>query len=118
MKRNDWLLIGIVLFVAAGLFLAQFLQGSPEGAYVVVSIDGKEAGRYSLAKDQQIGLETGNTLLIEEGSVKMKEADCPDQYCVKQSAISRSGESIICLPHRVVVEIETDEGEALDGISQ
>lgn len=118
MKRNDWFLIGIVLLVAAGCFLAQFLEGRPAGAVAVVSIDGKETGRYSLEKAQRIVLETGNTLVIEEGMAKMEEASCPDQYCVKQSAISRSGESIICLPHKVVVEIAAEERQALDGISQ
>ena len=36
----------------------------------------------------------------------MKEADCPDKYCVKQGKIKNVGETIVCLPHKVVVEIE------------
>ena len=44
----------------------------------------------------------------------MKEADCPDQICVRHKAISKSGESIVCLPHKVVVEISSEEEQDVD----
>ena len=40
----------------------------------------------------------------------MLEADCPDQYCVEHAAIDKVNETIVCLPHKVVLEIT--EGEA------
>ncbi len=42
----------------------------------------------------------------------MDKADCPDKLCVKQGKISKSGESIICLPHKVVVKISAEERES------
>lgn len=58
-----------------------------------------------------------NLLSVSGGEVRMEAADCRDQICVHHRPISASGESIICLPHRLVVEIvgETDE-ETLDGM--
>ena len=48
----------------------------------------------------------------------MEKADCPDQVCVRHSAISRNGESIICLPHEVVVSIEDGESSGADAVVQ
>jgi hypothetical protein len=43
----------------------------------------------------------------------MTQADCPDKLCVHQKAISATGETIVCLPNKVVVEIagETEDAE-------
>lgn len=58
-----------------------------------------------------------NLLVVSESSVSMEAADCPDQICVHHIPIRSGGESIICLPHKLAVEIvgETEE-ETLDGI--
>ena len=56
--------------------------------------------------DQLIKTEAGTNLVrIRDGKVTCEEADCPDKLCVKHSAISNLGETIICLPHKVVLEI-------------
>lgn len=46
-----------------------------------------------------------NLLSVSDGVVWMEAADCRDQICVRHSAVSAEGESIICLPHKLVVEI-------------
>ena len=46
----------------------------------------------------------------------MIEADCRDQLCVNQKAISADGESIICLPNKIVVEVESDKESELDAV--
>ena len=58
-----------------------------------------------------------NTLVIKNNRSKMKEADCPDQLCVNQKAISKNNESIICLPNKVVVEVESSENSEFDAVS-
>ena len=47
-----------------------------------------------------------NLVEISGGQVTVTEASCKNQVCVKHSSISRSGESIVCLPNRLVVRIE------------
>ena len=47
-----------------------------------------------------------NTLVINGGKASIVSADCPDKLCVHQQEISKAGESIICLPHKLVVRIE------------
>ena len=60
-----------------------------------------------------------NLLAVSESGVSMEAADCPDQICVYHIPIRGGGESIICLPHKLAVEIlgETEE-ETLDGIAK
>ena len=55
-----------------------------------------------------------NTVQVERGRIRVLEADCPDQVCVKQGWISDRTAPIVCLPHRLVIEIVGGEG-ALDG---
>jgi len=47
-----------------------------------------------------------NVLVIENGEASIKSATCPDKICVSHRKISKSGETIVCLPNKVVVEIE------------
>ena len=62
--------------------------------------------------------EVTNTLLIRHHKADMIDADCRDLLCVKQKAIDRSGETIVCLPNRVVVSVENAGQDALDGFAQ
>ena len=49
----------------------------------------------------------------------MSKADCPDQICRNHAAISQTGETIVCLPHKAVIEITSETGTTeLDGITQ
>lgn len=60
-----------------------------------------------------------NLLAISGDRVWMEAADCRDQVCVHHVPVSTGGESIICLPHRLVVEILDDaDGEIFDGMVQ
>lgn len=45
-------------------------------------------------------------MVIEDGKVYMQEADCPNQICVHHTPISHRGETIVCLPNRIVIEID------------
>ena len=66
---------------------------------------------YSLTLEDDSGR---NVLSVERGRVCVSEADCPDQVCVKQGWISGGAVPIICLPHRLTIEI-VDGGGDLDG---
>ena len=103
-KRGDILVLAALLIVSAalGIFLA---TNRTEPQYVSVKADGKEIARFPLSKDCVYRINDGNTIEIRDGSVRMSEADCPDKICVKTGRISRSGQSIVCAPHRVTVTI-------------
>ena len=47
----------------------------------------------------------------------MEEADCPDRLCMRRGAIRYAGDSIICLPNKVVVEISGEDALNLDAVA-
>ena len=118
LEKIDKLLIVIVVCVALCAFLAHQIIGGDGAGKVTVKVNGELKETYSLAEDQTIEINGGtNILQIKNGKADMTEADCPDQLCVNQRAISRQGESIICLPHKVVVEVESSESSELDAVT-
>lgn len=119
-KKNDFYLFLAVVCVALFLFLWQRCVASVEGAMAVVSRNGETIGSYPLDVEERIVL-TGeggerNVLVIRDGEAYMEEADCPDRLCVKQGPIGRNGESIICLPHKLAVQIAGEEMGEVDAL--
>lgn len=122
MKRRDVELIVSVLAAALILFGLRALLFSGEGAYVQVQVDGEETARYPLAEDVSVEI-TGhggfrNVLVISHGIADMTEADCPDKLCVEQAAISKNGQSIICLPHKLVVSVVGGAQSETDAVAR
>ena len=117
-KKNDLILI-LVFCVAALFALLAVRSGRKEGALAQVRIDGKLYGNYSLAEEQTVpirGEDFVSVLVIRDGAADMTEADCPDQVCVKHHPVRFRGETIVCLPHKLVVEIISDQEEDSGGI--
>ena len=120
-NKNDVCLITIVLGVALIImFSSKWVAKGHTGseANVVVTIDGEEYARYPLTSDytEKIGFEDGsyNILSISGGYAKVTGASCPDQICVKHAKISYSGETIVCLPNRLVVTIDGGQDGSVD----
>lgn len=117
MKRNDWILIAVVLIIAV-LFLMIHLRVNERGDGVIeIQVDGEVYGRYSLADDQIVNIGETNRLEIREHEAVMVWADCPDQVCVHSKAVSRNGESVICLPNQVVASVVSDDSSELDAVA-
>ena len=119
MTRGD-ILLGVSLLLLGIIFFVWVLfWGQADANKVEVKVNGKIVGVYSLSEEQEIKLKDlgENTFVIRDSQVEMIKADCPDQYCVKHYPISKNGESIICLPNKVVITIKgKDEGE-VDAVS-
>ncbi|MDD6222244.1 MAG: NusG domain II-containing protein, partial [Lachnospiraceae bacterium] len=106
------------LFLAGRQMLA--LPGSKNGAKVEITRAG-ETSLYPLDQDTQFTLTTKeggtNTNVIKEGEVRVTEADCPDMICVTKGSISRTGQTIVCMPHQLVIRIISNDQE-IDGVAQ
>ena len=114
MKKADIIVIAAVLAVA-GILCLLLYGGNHGGQQVQIEIDGTVSEVLPLSEDCEKEIITpdggSNTLVIADGAVWMKTANCPDKICVHHPKISRSGESIICLPHRLVITV-TDSRQA------
>lgn len=118
MKKNSFILIAAILALAAAFYLLNTFVLQKDGAIAVVTVNDEEIGRYSLSEDQTIELNGGtNTLVIKDGYADVTDADCPDKLCVSQKKISKNGESIICLPNKLVVSISGGEESEFDTVS-
>jgi len=115
--RNDILLICLLLIISAAGILYMFVFRS-SGDTVKVTVDGELYGIYSLSEDTVVNIITGkdgssfNLLVISDGKAQIESASCPDGICAAHRPIHRNGESIICLPNRVVVSVFTDDDSA------
>ena len=118
MKKKDWMLIVIILLAAGIAYLSHALLKDTASAVVVVRVDGKIVGTFDLAEDKKVTINNGsNVFIINNGKADMIEADCPDQLCVHQRPVSGSGESIICLPNRVVLEVKSKAESEIDAVT-
>ena len=104
------LIIGLLVITMVIAMAVRFTQKT--GKTVVVSVDGVVKYTFPLDEDIEFkieGYEGGtNYLVIKDGEACLTEASCPDLLCVHMGKISSQGQSIICLPNRVVVEIRDD----------
>lgn len=116
-RRNDVIfiaaLLAAVMLLGAGMY---FFRG--DGDTVTVTVDGALYGTYPLTVDTAVDIPTDggyNRLVVRDGAAFMDAADCPDGICAAHHPISRNGESIVCLPHKVVVTVITaDSGDTPD----
>ena len=115
--RNDILFIAILLLVVAIAGGCLWLFRG-EGDTVTVAVDGAVYGVYPLSIDRVEDLHTGETglnrLIIEGGTARVETATCPDGICAGHRPIRREGESIVCLPHKVVITVSTTDADQPD----
>lgn len=117
--RNDLLLGAGILLIAGVAAIVYTIMVPSKSGKVVVKVDGEVVGTYPLSEDRETVIQTENGtnhLVIKDGTAYLKEADCPDQLCVKQGKISKTGKLIICLPHKLIIEIVAGEESGLDGV--
>lgn len=112
-KKADIILAAILIII--GLLGSVYLSFDKEaGSTLTIHVSGVEYGTYSLSQDQEIIVEQDrhiNKITINNGYVSMTFSDCENQDCVKHSSISQNNETIVCLPNRVVLEIQGKESE-------
>lgn len=110
----DVILVASLLVIGLSVFLISELTRK-DGAYVTVYVGDSEIASYSLSVDGEYPLNGGtNILIIKDGEAYMTDATCPDELCVKQGKISKTGEKIVCLPNRVMVEVYGADEEILE----
>lgn len=125
MRRRDVLFgAGVLLFVI-GCFLLRGFVFHGDAVYVEFSQDGRIMRRVRLAdmegQDIRIDAADGgyNLVHVENGSVFVREADCVNGDCIRQGTICHTGESIICLPHKLAVTIiGNTDGTDGDGLEE
>lgn len=108
--RWDALVVLAVLLLTLGLGARPYFAAKSAGELTVsISVDGETVERCALSNYEDSTYESRGytlTVAVENGAVRVSESDCPNQDCVHSGAISRAGQSIVCLPARVAVTLE------------
>ena len=119
-KKADIILAAVLIIL--GLAASYFLSfGDSLGSELVITSHGKTFGTYSLLEDRTVKVKTSdghfNVVRIEDGCARIESADCSGQDCVHSHSISKGGETIVCLPNKLVVEIRGGK-KAYDSVSK
>ena len=106
MKKGDLIIvIAIVIMIAVWVFM------SGSGNTAEIYVDGKLYKKVSLSEDKEIRVESEfgkNTVLIENGKVRITDSDCPGKDC-EAGEIKKSSRSLVCLPNRLTVIIKGEK---------
>lgn len=116
MKKADKILILVLLVAAAGLAFF-FFSRAEEGGFARVLVDGEVKVELPLSEDTIFTVKTEqgyNIIKIEGGYASIQDADCRDQICVEHKRIHLTGETIVCLPHKLVIEIVGEKEAEFD----
>ena len=115
--RNDIILVLVILALALGVY-SLFRLCAKEGSVANITLDGEIYASLPLSEDTVLEIKSGdngkyiNTVTVKDGKVFVSYANCPDGICKEHRPIKNVGETIVCLPHKIVVTIA---GEGSDG---
>ena len=118
-SKLNIVLVAVISLVAVTGFAAVKLMGlgsTAQGAMAVITDADKKTYEMPLDKDATITVTTDlgtNAIEVKDGRVRAEEANCPNQDCVHQGWIGKPGQQIVCLPHKLTVDI-VDKGAQAD----
>ena len=107
LKWGDFVIIGVVLALAAAIAAVLALSTSGDRLYAEVWQDNALVERVELidSTDRMIDLGRHNVIVLSGRTAAMQSADCRDQVCVRTGTLTRAGQVAVCLPNRVVLRI-------------
>ena len=115
-KKADIVLFLIIVILGLAISFWS-IAGSSQGDTVLIKAGGELFGTYSLNENKEIDVNGTNTVVIEDGTVYMKDSTCKNHVCIDTGKISETKDSIVCLPNKIVVTIEKAGGD-VDVISR
>lgn len=106
-NKRDILIITAVFSAAAAAFIIlSFYRESGKNAVISVGNETKMTLELNdKAETEGFELE-GAVIEVQKGRIRVKSSDCPDKVCVHTGFISKKGEKIVCLPKKLIIEIE------------
>lgn len=117
-KTKHWILLlgGIFLLSLTGMLLPRlWISPAPVAEIYQDGVLLRTISLTELTEPMTIPIKNGtqeNVILAEKGQIKMESANCPDKLCVRQGAIQSGATPIVCLPHRLVIQIKNGEPTA------
>ena len=127
MKRRDWIILAVVLAVSLTLFLLRPTTDTSQTAtaYLRITVPGQTYELVPLTETRDIVIDQAdgshNVVEIFPGGFRMKESNCKNQDCILQGDVTAANiagralaNEVVCLPHRVVLELITQDGQTVE----
>lgn len=119
LKKGDCIVLAAVAVSAFALLLcSKLVYPAVTDGIARITVNGELYGAYSLQEDRELHITHpdggSNTVVFENGAVRVSAADCPDQLCVKQGSIDRRGQTVVCLPHGLVITVKNASAADVD----
>lgn len=113
-KKLDFVIVGFLMILS---FLPEIILGASVGrnytnTYAEITVEGKMYKTVALSEhsgEETLEIKTDdgiNIIKIKDNKIGIIEADCPDQVCMNPEYIEKAGESLVCLPHKVMIQIK------------
>lgn len=120
MKRKLVFRRDLILFAVVGvLIILSVLIPKIKDAgekYAVVTVDGETVYRERLSADNEITLDNGIKIKVENGEAYFLESDCKDKICIKSGKLKNTGDVAVCLPNKTVLTVK-GEKSAFDAVT-
>ncbi len=109
LKIGDYIIISVVIICA----VIMLLPVKNTGDIAVLHCDGQQVKTFDLSINTEFVFKGDytNVIIVKDGAVSINDADCPDKVCVYSGKISKAGQSICCLPNKVIVRIISSKTE-------
>lgn len=114
MKKGDYFVIAAALLLSLLLFIPSFLPSDEKTAEVYV--DGekvKSVSLTSLQAEERFSV-AGCEILFEKDGASFLESNCKDQLCVRCGKLKNAGDSMACVPNKVVVTVKAEKENDYD----
>lgn len=120
MRPLDVVLIIGILLGSAGWLLGSSLD-RPESSFsskeIFIYHDGSLIERLAVKVNQDVSLLKGQMVLeIQDSKIRIKHSNCPRQFCVHQGWVTYDGESIICVPYKTLIEVQSAARPVVDAV--
>lgn len=121
LKKGDFAILIVLVVVALGWFIKDFIWTDDINKHAVIKVDTQIYDTLLLESSNEhreipLNLPDNNYvhIVMEKDKIWVEDASCPDKVCVKTGTITKSGQSIVCLPNKTVVYIEGTEKTEID----
>ncbi|MCI5839741.1 MAG: NusG domain II-containing protein [Peptoniphilaceae bacterium] len=121
LKKGDYIVtFSLVILSLLIAFLSGAFKEKVRGDTLVVELNGEIYAKYPLSEEKVFEIKTKegwyNKIEIKSGYADMIESNCNDQICVNMKPIKDEGETIICLPHKMLLRVESEKDGKLDTV--
>lgn len=115
--KGDIVLIMSLILISLMMFVFSFSDS--ENLIAEIYVSGEKAHSIALSEVEESYTVNENycQLLVEEDGVSFVFSDCGDKFCIKRGKLKRPGDTMACVPEKVVVVLKSDKQNGIDGVS-